>query len=92
MNGQRRSAWIIPKPFFVHSDLTTGVQLADLVAYIVSWNVRFRKASEPARAELDPLGTIVIDMRYLAVRCRPPRAWDHLELSFARSMGPPVRQ
>src|SRR6266567_2396390 len=24
--------------------------------------------------------------------CRPPGAWDHLELSFARSMGPPVRQ
>lgn len=70
MNGQRRAAWIIPEPFFVHSDLTTGVQLADLVAYIVSWNVRFGKAAEPARAELDPLGAIVSDMRYLAVRVR----------------------
>lgn len=24
--------------------------------------------------------------------CRPPAAWDHLELSFATSMGPPFRQ
>ena len=31
--GQQRSSHIIPEPFFVHSDLTTGVQIADLVAY-----------------------------------------------------------
>jgi len=24
--------------------------------------------------------------------CRPPAAWDHLEVSFASSMGPPFRQ
>lgn len=66
--GQRRAAWIIPEPFFVHSDLTTGVQLADLVAYVVSWNIRFGGAAEPARAELDPLGQIVREMRYRALR------------------------
>lgn len=66
--GQRRAAWIIPEPFFVHSDLTTGVQLADLVAYIVSWNVRFGGATEPARVELDPLGQVVREMRYRALR------------------------
>jgi len=66
--GQRRAAWIIPEPFFVHSDLTTGVQVADLVAYIISWNFRFSRAVLPARSELEPLGRIVSDMRYLAVR------------------------
>ncbi len=25
------------EPFFVHSDLTTGVQVADLIAYYISW-------------------------------------------------------
>ncbi len=25
-------------------------------------------------------------------QCRPPGAWDHFEVSSARSMGPPVRQ
>jgi hypothetical protein len=24
--------------------------------------------------------------------CRPPATWDHLEVSFASSMGPPLRQ
>ncbi|MDF1594600.1 MAG: hypothetical protein P1T08_00695 [Acidimicrobiia bacterium] len=24
--------------------------------------------------------------------CRPPAGWDHLEMSFARGMGPPARQ
>jgi len=66
--GQRRAAWIIPEPFFVHSELTTGVQLADLVAYTVSWNFRYTQTSLPARTELDPLGRIVAEMRYLAVR------------------------
>lgn len=66
--GQRRAAWIIPEPFFVHSDLTTGVQLADLVAYIVSWNVRFGAADAAGRTELDPLGHLVREMRYQAIR------------------------
>ncbi len=66
--GQRRAAWIIPEPFFVPSDLTTGVQLADLVAYTVSWNFRFGAADAPARNELDPLGQIIREMRYRALR------------------------
>jgi len=42
--GRDRSSRIIPEPFFVHSDMTTGVQLADLAAYIISWG--FRDISE----------------------------------------------
>lgn len=66
--GQRRAAWIIPEPFFVHSDLTTGIQLADLVAYIVSWNIRWGTMDVSPRTELDPLGQIVKEMRYRALR------------------------
>ncbi len=40
--GRHRSGQILPEPLFVHSDLTTGVQLADLISYIVSWGVRFQ--------------------------------------------------
>ena len=43
-NGRQRSNQIIPEPFFVHSDLTTGIQLADLIAYIISWGVRVGRA------------------------------------------------
>jgi len=28
----------------------------------------------------------------VAASCRPPATWDHLEVSFASSMGPPFRQ
>lgn len=66
--GQRRAAWIIPEPFFVHSDLTTGIQFADLVAYIVSWNIRWGGMDHTRREELDPLGLIVKEMRYRAQR------------------------
>ena len=48
--GQQRSNRIIPEPFFVHSDLTTGVQIADLVAYVISWGFRTPEMTKPARA------------------------------------------
>ncbi len=35
--GRMRAARIIPEPFFVHSELSTAVQIADLVAYIIAW-------------------------------------------------------
>jgi hypothetical protein len=52
--GKQRSGQIIPEPFFVHSDLTTGIQIADLMAYIISWGFRTKKMAgqRPARAEL----------------------------------------
>lgn len=66
--GQQRASLIIPEPFFVHSDLTTGIQLADLVAYIISWGVRFEGMHEPAREELRDLSYQVCNLRYRAVR------------------------
>jgi len=54
--GRARCRRIVPQPFFVHSDLTTGVQIADLVAYVLSWNVRLPGMTAAIRSELDPLG------------------------------------
>jgi Protein of unknown function (DUF3800) len=62
--GMQRAMRILPEPLFVHSELTTAVQLADLVAYIVSWGVRFGPMVEPARDELRPLAKLVCDLRY----------------------------
>lgn len=59
VKGQQRSGLIIPEPFFVHSDLTTGIQLADLVAYTISWGLRFPNMTQPARAELSGYATQV---------------------------------
>ena len=63
-NGRSRARLIIPEPFFVHSDLTTMIQIVDLVAYIISWGVRLRGMDEPKRAELDNLSSKVMQLRF----------------------------
>jgi hypothetical protein len=71
LTGRTRSRRIVPEPFFVHSDLTTGIQVADLVAYIVSWNVRVSRMRARRREELDELGQMVLDLRHRATVDRP---------------------
>jgi hypothetical protein len=66
--GRQRVSRIIPEPFFVHSDLTTGIQLADLVAYIISWGLRFEGMVEPKRPELKEFADQVMRLRTRAVR------------------------
>jgi len=68
--GRLRATLIVPEPFFVHSDLTTGVQIADLVAYTISWGLRIPSMHRPAREELAPYAAQLAKMRYLAVRER----------------------
>jgi hypothetical protein len=63
VKGRARSGRILPEPFFVHSDLMTGIMLADLVAYIVSFNIRLLRMSNPRRGELDFLGEKVKRLR-----------------------------
>ncbi len=75
--GYRRSARIVPEPFFVHSDLTTAVQLADLVAYCASWAIRLNHMDNPVREELQPLARMLFDLRYVGKRLdeRDNREW-----------------
>jgi Protein of unknown function (DUF3800) len=68
--GRLRANLIVPEPFFVHSELTTGIQLADLVAYVVSWGFRLGKTNRSKRDELSPFVQQVARLRYLAVRKR----------------------
>lgn len=68
--GKVRSALIVPEPFFVHSELTTAVRLADLVAYIVAWGVQVGPMSPVTRQELSNLGELACSLRYRAVRDR----------------------
>lgn len=57
--GRAHARLIIPEPFFVHSDLTTMIQVVDLVAYIISWGVRLRGMDQPKRNDLADLAAIV---------------------------------
>lgn len=69
--GRQRAGRVIPEPFFVHSELTTGVQLVDLIAYLVSWGFRGIKGmTESARPELDALVRQVCALRHSSVRER----------------------
>lgn len=58
--GRTRSRLIIPEPFFVHSDLTTMVQVADLIAYLLNWGVRLKGMTAPRRADLHDLSLKVM--------------------------------
>ena len=66
--GYQRSARIVPEPFFVHSDLTTAVQLADIVAYSFNWGTRLNKMTEETRKEIEPLAEAAFNMRYVGKR------------------------
>lgn len=71
--GRRRAARVIPEPFFVHSELTTAIQVADLVAYIVAWGVRVGSMARPARDELASLAAGVCGLRHRTIRELPGR-------------------
>ena len=52
--GRFRSAWIVPTPFFVSSDMAIPVQAADLTIYCVNWGFRLptRGMDAPLREEI----------------------------------------
>jgi hypothetical protein len=66
--GRIRCSLIVPEPFFVHSDLTTGIQIVDFIAYILSWNCRFGKLTKPSRDELNVYFELLQAMRYRTIR------------------------
>lgn len=82
-NGRTRSRLIIPEPLFVHSDLTTMVQMADLLAYVVSWGVRLGGMTQPARMELQPFVREALRLRYHATT---PGGYDTWGFKLVRSL------
>lgn len=68
--GKQRASLIVPEPFFVHSELTTGVQVADLVAYNMSWAFRTSRMKKPRREELDSYAQQIASLRYCTTRTR----------------------
>lgn len=83
-NGRTRSRLIVPEPMFVHSDLTSLVQLADLVAYIISWGLRLNKMPNSTRPELDLLVETVKRMRYKHVTVGGDIVWGIKEIKDLR--------
>ncbi len=64
VTGQNRASKVIPEPFFVHSHLTTAIQIADVIAYLVAWGVRVGGMHRAARPELSDLAQQVCALRF----------------------------
>ena len=56
----------------MHSELTTAIQIADLVAYIIAWGIRFGPMEGGRREELAFLGELVRELRYRVKRPEQP--------------------
>jgi hypothetical protein len=87
--GRQRASLIIPEPFFVHSDLTTGIQIADLAAYCLNWGFRLPNMTKPIRPELRPYSNQIARMRHKTVRNRMGNPnfeiWSFAHISDLRS-------
>lgn len=63
--GRTRSSKIIPEPFFVHSDLTTAIQIVDIIAYCVNWGFRIEdKMDKITRKEIEPFADKIFELSY----------------------------
>lgn len=65
--GRYRSAWIVPTPFFVSSDMTYPVQAADLAIYCINWGFRLptRGMDAPVRSEIaDEFGPWLAQLQF----------------------------
>ncbi|MDR0411834.1 MAG: DUF3800 domain-containing protein [Treponema sp.] len=51
-NGQHRSNFVIPSPFFVSSDMTCAIQAADVCIYAINWGYRLAHMDKPVRREI----------------------------------------
>jgi hypothetical protein len=63
--GKARSSRIVPEPFFVHSDLTTAIQIADITAYCLNWGFRLpTKMNAPTRNEIKEFADRIYELSY----------------------------
>jgi hypothetical protein len=86
--GRRRANLVIPEPLFVHSDLTTGVQIADLIAYCISWGFRTPQMRKPARLDLNRYSRKIANLRYSTRReiyGRDLQVWSYAHITDLRT-------
>ncbi len=65
--GRYRSAWIVPTPFFVSSDMAYPVQSADLAIYCINWGFRLptRNMDAATRSEIaDEFGPFLRQLQF----------------------------
>jgi hypothetical protein len=66
--GRQRASQVVAEPLVARGELTTGSEIAALVAYVTAWGFRTRELTAPARRELYGFKEQVRGLRYRAVR------------------------
>ena len=77
--GRNRTAWIVPTPLFVSSDMTYAVQAADLCIYCVNWGFRLpgRGMNAERREEIARMfGTELADLQFRGQGYRDGRVFE----------------
>lgn len=77
--GRYRTAWIVPVPMFVASDMTMAGQAADLAIYCINWGFRLPTLgmNEPTRPEVaDEFGPWLNELQYRGRAQRAGRMYD----------------
>ncbi len=87
-NGRLRASRILPDPMFVHSDLTSAIQVADLAVYVISWAVRIKGMTAPLRTELGRLADAVRYLRYRTVEENADGEFERWSFVFLNDLRP----
>ena len=77
--GRYRTAWIVPTPLFVSSDMTYAVQAADLCIYCVNWGFRLpRRGMNAERREeiANMFGPAIADLQLRGQGYRDGRVFE----------------
>ena len=77
--GRHRTAWIVPTPFFVSSDMTYAIQAADLCIYCINWGFRLpsRGMDAERRDEVASMfGSAIAALQFRGQGSRDGRAFD----------------
>jgi hypothetical protein len=83
--GRCRTAWIVPVPMFVASDMTMAIQAADLAAYCTNWGFRVPQLglNEPTRAEIaDEFGPWLKQLQFRGHMRRNERDYDCYGITY----------
>lgn len=73
--GQNRAERIVPEPFFVHSDLTKCIQVADVLAYVLNWGLRLEGMNKPTRKEIEPYADRAFKLNYHGQTVNQGKSW-----------------
>ena len=83
--GRYRTAWIVPTPFFVSSDMTYTIQAADLCIYCINWGFRlpWRGMDAEIRDEIASMfGSAIAALQFRGQGYRDGRVFDAYGIAY----------